>query len=66
MVERCALSGSDLKIKFRTILLTSMYSIVAPASTVHFYLFCTNTRASVSVHVRISAEYLYSSEHALW
>ena len=23
MVERCALSGSDLKIKFRTILLTS-------------------------------------------
>ena len=24
MVERCALSGSDLKIKFRTILLTSM------------------------------------------
>ena len=25
MVERCALSGSDLKIKFRTILLTSIY-----------------------------------------
>ena len=25
MVERCALSGSDLKIKFRTILLTSPY-----------------------------------------
>ena len=25
MVERCALSGSDLKIKFRTVLLTSMY-----------------------------------------
>ena len=24
MVERCALSGSDLKIKFRTILLTSI------------------------------------------
>ena len=24
MVERCALSGSDLKIKFRIILLTSM------------------------------------------
>ena len=26
MVEHCALSGSDLKIKFRTILLTSMNS----------------------------------------
>ena len=25
MVERCALSGSDLKIKFRTILLTSIF-----------------------------------------
>ena len=25
MVERCALSGSDLNIKFRTILLTSIY-----------------------------------------
>ena len=25
MAERCALSGSDLKIKFRTILLTSIY-----------------------------------------
>ena len=25
MVEHCALSGSDLKIKFRTILLTSIY-----------------------------------------
>ena len=25
MVERCALSGSNLKIKFRTILLTSKY-----------------------------------------
>ena len=24
MVERCALSGSDLKIKFRTILITSI------------------------------------------
>ena len=24
MVERCALTGSDLKIKFRTILLTSI------------------------------------------
>ena len=24
MVERCALSGSDLKVKFRTILLTSI------------------------------------------
>ena len=43
-----------------------MYSMVAPARTVHLYLFCTITRASVSVHVRISAEYLYSSEHALW
>ena len=49
MVERCALSGSDLKIKFRTILLTSMYSMVAPARTLYFYLFCTITRASVSV-----------------
>ena len=28
MVERCALSGSDLKIKFRTILLTSIITIV--------------------------------------
>ena len=28
MVERCALSGSDLKIKFRTILLTSIYSSI--------------------------------------
>ena len=27
MVERCALSGSDLKIKFRTILLTSIEDI---------------------------------------
>ena len=27
MVERCALSGSDLKIKFRTILLTSIYPV---------------------------------------
>ena len=42
-----------------------MYSMVAPERTVHFYLFCTITRASVSVHVGISAEYLYSSEHAL-
>ena len=30
MVERCALSGSDLKIKFRTILLTSIrYDVLA-------------------------------------
>ena len=29
MVERCALSGSDLKIKFRTILLTSMYKVLS-------------------------------------
>ena len=28
MVERCALSGSDLKIKFRTILLTSIDQVV--------------------------------------
>ena len=28
MVERCALSGSDLKIKFRTIFLTSIELIV--------------------------------------
>ena len=28
MVERCALSGSDLKTKFRTILLTSMVFII--------------------------------------
>ena len=28
MVERCALSGSDLKIKFRTILLPSIYSYI--------------------------------------
>ena len=28
MVERCALSGSDLKIKFRTILLTSIFDII--------------------------------------
>ena len=27
MVERCALSGSDLKIKFRTIILTSILSL---------------------------------------
>ena len=40
--------------------------VVAPARRLYFYLFGTITRASVSVHVRISAEYLYSSEHALW
>ena len=28
MVERCALSGSDLKIKFRTILITYIITIV--------------------------------------
>ena len=28
MVERCALSGSDLKIEFRTILLTSVSLVV--------------------------------------
>ena len=43
-----------------------LFTMVAPARTLYFYLFCTITRASVSVHVRISAEYLYISEHALW
>ena len=32
MVERCALSGSDLKIKFRTVLLTSIDSTVISGS----------------------------------
>ena len=42
------------------------FTMVAPARTLYFYLFCTITRASVSVPVRISAEYLYySNEHAL-
>ena len=45
MVERCALSGSDLKIKFRTILLTSILfelsraSISNPCSLVALELF---------------------------
>ena len=43
-----------------------LFTMVAPARTLYFYLFCNITRASVSVHLRISAEYLYSSEHALW
>ena len=43
-----------------------LFTMVAPARTLYFYLFCTITRASVSMHVRISAEYLYSGEHALW
>ena len=43
-----------------------LFTMVAPARTLYFDLFCTITRASVSVQVRISAEYLYSSEHALW
>ena len=42
-----------------------LFTMVAPAMTLHFYLFRTITRASVSMHVRISAEYLYSGEHAL-
>ena len=33
LVERCALSGSDLKIKFRTILLTSIPNCHAPYIT---------------------------------
>ena len=33
MVERCALSGSDLNIKFRTILLTSILNCHAPYIT---------------------------------
>ena len=50
MVERCALSGSDLKIKFRTILLTSIliqgFASEAPnficlyVSPLMFYEFC--------------------------
>ena len=37
-----------------------LFTMVAPARTLSFNLFCTITRASVSVHVRISAGYLYS------
>ena len=43
-----------------------LFTMVVPARTPHFYLFYIITRASVSVHVRISVEYLYSSEDALF
>ena len=37
MIERCALSGSDLKIKFRTILLTSILRVKNKGFMLQYY-----------------------------
>ena len=47
MVERCALSGSDLKIKFRTILLASITSF--ECIICRRFILCTVGRPGSSV-----------------